>query len=94
MSEKYLLIGGSRDGEWIQLREPTYQVEFRVSEPPKITDPISEFAEYKTERYFLETMASQTTKYFMYRHESLDTDDVLQMLMQKYVAKKQESVLS
>lgn len=88
---KYLFIGGSRDGEWIQLRYQTYEVEFRVSEPHKITDPITEFAEYKTERYFLEPMASQTRKYFMYRHESLDTDDVLQMLMQKYVAKNKKA---
>lgn len=78
----YLFIGGGHDGKVLDVREGVREIRMPVYEAQFITDTISPVAPaIKTESYFLEEMRSQTKSYWMFRHESLTTDDVLTMLL-------------
>lgn len=89
MSESFLFIGGSQDKEVIALPKKRQEVRFPVYEKPDINiTPTAAFS-YKVEKYLLEKMRSQTKSYWIYRHESLTTDDVLTMLLDNY-AKRNE----
>ncbi len=80
----YILIGGSKDGKFWSVPDRDAELRFPVYEPTKITDNPGKSVSFKTESYFLEPMATKTTTYWFYRHESLTLDGALVKLLKDY----------
>ncbi len=86
--KNYLFIGGIQDGKLFSFPNEQPEIRFPVHPPQKV-EPIGYLdnpptkVEYKYETYFLERLRAKKD-YFLYRHESLAIDDVLEKLLAGY----------
>jgi hypothetical protein len=90
-SRNYVFIGGKADGKIITLPENRTEILLPVFEPMSVAaDAFSvSLPQVQTERYYREELRSQWKSHFMFRHESLNTDDIMEMLLKKYAESKE-----
>ena len=76
--EKFLFIGGSKDGQWIAPPNPTPHL-ISAPLPPELQPP-----NYRVERYEKTVITDEQHDLIYYRHHSLTQYEALQLLFANY----------
>lgn len=93
MKKSYLLIGGTRDGQWRQLESEDHIVEIRTdAKPIPVDSPLLRsismppIETYRRESF---TYANNKTMFYVYVFDRISNDNMLRMLVDGYRQPKQ-----
>jgi hypothetical protein len=81
---KYLFIGGSKDGEWIEVNHFD-TVDFPIEEGDFTTLETSTF---KKERYERQKFSGEKAVFYIYVYTEISIDDMINKLLKNYKPKE------